>query len=126
MLTKDLQPTGECLICEASRHTEEFYISQCTLMYNDDEFRSLYEQMPILLCRAHFLLTMQITDIPEAINYFVVQQRDKLRKLHQQLELFLDKHDVIYKNVPYGEEGTSWRTVVEHFSGEKGVVQLKR
>jgi hypothetical protein len=125
-LTKDLQPTSECLICEASRHTEDFYISQCTLMCNDDEFRSLYEQKTILLCRTHFFLTMQITNDAVAIDYFVLQQHDKLRKLHAQLELFLDKHDVKYKNSPYGEEGTSWLKVVEHFSSEKGVVLLNR
>jgi Family of unknown function (DUF6062) len=117
----NLHPTGECLICAGVRRTEEFYASQCTLMRPDDEFRSLFESENVLLCRPHFISVLHEAKEPETIDYFVHQQIGKLEQLYKELKLFIEKHDVRYKNIPWGKEWNSWLQVLEHYSCKKGI-----
>ncbi|HTR82458.1 MAG TPA: DUF6062 family protein [Bacteroidota bacterium] len=116
-----IRPVEECMICAGGRRAEEFYAGQCALMYTDDEFRSLFEAERILPCRPHFITLVLEAKEPEALDYFLRQQIIKLKRLYDQLKLFLEKHDVRYKDAPHGAEWTSWIETLEHFSSKPGI-----
>jgi DNA-binding HxlR family transcriptional regulator len=123
-LEKRLRPGDECLKSTSDRQTEEFYASQCVLMYSDGEFRSLYEAETILLCRPHFLTVLRETNDPPETDYFLTAQIRKLEHLSAQVTLFLEKHSVERKGEPHGDEWSSWLRALEHFSSKRGVDRL--
>jgi len=123
-LLKRIVPEEMCLLCSSSMHTEEFYASQFVLMSSDKDFRSLFEIDAILLCRPHFLSIMRETRDKLVVDYFLNQQIMKLERLNDQLNLFLDKHDVRFQHEPRGIEQSSWLKVLEHFSCKRGVDRL--
>lgn len=119
-----LTANGECLICSGARRTEEFYATQLVLMFSDTEFQHLYENDSVLMCRPHFTVLIRGAHNPEAIDYFLQQQIAKLEHLSERVTLFLEKHEVQRRNEPKGDEWTSWREALEHFSGKRGIVRL--
>jgi hypothetical protein len=119
-----LTPSGECLVCAGARRTEEFYASQCILMFTDNEFRSDYEQNSVLACRPHFEVIMREANSTASVDYFLQQQITKLERLSERVNLFLEKHEVHRRHEPKGSEWTSWTEVLEHFSGKRGIVRL--
>ena len=123
-LEKRLRPGDECLMCASDRQTEEFYASQCVLMYSDDEFRGLYEAEAVLLCRPHFLSVLRETNAPAETDYFLKDQIRKLERLSALVTLFLEKHSVERKDEPHGDEWNSWLKALEHLSSKRGVDRL--
>lgn len=113
----------ECLICETCRNTEEFYIHESLRLYSDKEFRSLYENAPVLLCRPHFHFLIREAGDTDAVNYFIHEQIGKLQELSKRLTLFLDLHEHTHAGEPRGEEQTSWLEALEYFSSKPGITR---
>jgi len=123
-LDKTIAPSDECLVCRGDRRTEEFFASQCVLMYADEEFRALYESEIVMPCRPHFICVVRESCEPNEIDYFLGQQIAKVERLSTRLTLFLERHAVERSNEPRGSEWQSWLKALEHFSCKQGVERL--
>lgn len=114
-----LTPSEDCMVCRSEQESEVYYAMIMADMYQDPEFQGLYEQEHVLLCRQHFVILLNELKEDVAVDYFIRWQMDKLSRLHRQLTLFLDKHDVRRAQEPHGEEWDSWKKTLDHFSGTK-------
>lgn len=123
-IVQNISASQECMICISARESEAFYSHLFLQMQGDAEFRSLYEEEHVLLCRPHFLFLINETANAEAIDYFLDQQIIKLKHVSARLFEFLEKHDVKRRHEPHGAEWNSWRTTLEHFSSKENFNRL--
>jgi len=123
-ILKRLTPTGECLGCFHQRISEEFYLHELLRFWKDVEFRTLFEQENVVLCRPHFLALLKETNDADVIDYFVNVQINKLEKLSFRLSEFCRKHDYRFQHELTEEEHSSWLEVLEHFSSKKNIIRL--
>jgi Family of unknown function (DUF6062) len=120
-IKKILMPVGKCIGCEQEEQSESFYIHETLRIWNDEEFKSLYESEKIMLCRSHFIKIIEEAENKEVIDYFISSQKNKLDSLNSLLSEFIRKHDYRFQIEMTEEDRESWTRVLEYLGSKKGI-----
>ncbi len=69
-ILQNLLATQGCMVCQSAGESELYYAMLLGEMQPDEEFRNLYEQEDVLLCRPHYKILQNELTEPEAIDYY--------------------------------------------------------
>ena len=116
-----LAATGTCPGCIQQQQSESFYTHEILRLYKDVEFRNKIENENILLCRRHFIFTINESENDDAIKYFNGVQKKKIELLHMHLKGFIQNHDYKSKKEMTEKEINSWTIALEYFGSKEGI-----
>jgi hypothetical protein len=116
-----LSPTEACAACGHQIHTESFYAHELIRLSKDAEFKALYENQNILMCRIHFNMLIKELLSEDQIHYFVGAQQTKLEKLSHSISEFIRKHDYRLIKKLNDEDKNSWMILLEHLGSKKNI-----
>ncbi len=120
-LAKRLEPTGECLACEALIRSEKSYVETLSTSIQDAKLRDTYRSSAGL-CLPHFRQVLSRTD---QAPLFITIQTEIWTRLKVELTEFIDKMDHQRAHEKMGAEGDSWQRAIGQMAGAKGVFGLR-
>jgi len=121
-----LEPTGDCLICELMNKNEASYVNIIAENVNDKQLIEAFEQSIGGICMPHGRLVMRQCKDKVTLEAFMAMQVPKWQELHEDLKLYIKHND---ENVPHhkmGKEGDSWSRAIRYLSGEEHVFGYRR
>ena len=116
-----LKPKTDCIGCSHQKDTESFFTHEMLRIYQNEEFRLLFENENVLLCRLHFIYTLTKAAEREAMNYFIEAQRIKLERLSFLVSEFIRKHDYRFQKELNNNDIKSWTKLLEYFGSKKNI-----
>lgn len=119
-----LRAERTCLACEHQADSEQFALAQF-LEHLDEtngegELALRYRQSTGA-CLPHLLALLEQAPGDSTARWLVEVQRDKIARLADELETYVRKHEVHYKDQPMGPERDSWVRVIEQTAGKRAV-----
>jgi len=120
-MLSELIGKGICIGCSHLEFSESFNTHEIVRLYKDEEFRNIYENVEILLCRRHFLYLINESWNKEALDYFIDIQKSKIIRLFDKMSGFINKHDYRLKSQMTDEESKSWEIVLEYTGSKQGI-----
>ena len=117
-ILKHIVSKGKCPGCENQNGAESFQIHNLLKIWPDEQFRKLYENNDVLLCRNHFLYLIKECANKEAYSYYLEVQKDKIARLHKLVNAFIAKHAADVKENPTAAEKDAWHKILE-YTGSK-------
>jgi hypothetical protein len=112
----------QCYFCQARANIEQRLIDTFVGLLHSQEDRALMSQSTGL-CLLHFTQARSHTEArdPQALHHLLDCQSTCMRRVLDEVEELVRKHDYRYKDEPRGDEMTSWRRAAELCAGQPGV-----
>lgn len=120
-----LEPTAQCVVCDAVDGNETRYIQIFTEYITDARFADTFRASEGL-CLPHFRKVLRATRDPEKVTRLVEIQTEIWDNLRADLEIFIDKQSYEHIGEKLGKEGDSWVRAILRMAGEKGVFGTRR
>lgn len=121
-----LEPTGDCLICELMNKNEASYVNIVAENVRDEQLIEVFEQSIGGVCMPHGRMVMRQCSDKSDLEAFMAMQVPKWQELQADLKLYIKHND---ENVPQhkmGKEGDSWSRSIRYLSGEEHVFGYRR
>jgi len=110
---------GECFLCRKTWEFERIYIEEmASCITIDNRLLDEYRKNKSILCRRHY--EMLLNNIDERLRgKLTTIQREKLRKILDNLSEYIRKQDYRVKENPSYEEARAWLDAIIFLKGEK-------
>jgi hypothetical protein len=119
----DQPATATCPVCDTARFTAHTALSELLRWFTDAELQTKYRPS-FGLCLPH--LRQARAEFPghENLPALVAAEEEKLTALRAELQEYTRKLDYRFADEPKGREQTSWRRVVDKFTGGRAGMSL--
>ena len=125
------QPSGQdyalplfeqCYFCQARANVEQRLIDTLVGLLHTQEDRALMSRSTGL-CLLHFTLARAHAEArdPQGLQHLLDCQSTCMRRVLDEVQELVRKHDYRFKDEPRGDEMTSWRRAAQLCAGQPGV-----
>ncbi len=119
-----IRANGACMVCEQQIEAESFSANQFW-----DHFSEFGPEGDLCqrysdgagACFPHLCLLLRHAPSDAAAEWLIRTAQEKLSRLISDLEVYVRKHDVQFKNLPVGPEKDSWVRAVEQLAGKRDI-----
>lgn len=119
----DMRPVFEqCYFCQARASIEQRLVDTLIALLHSQEDRALLSRS-MGLCLLHFSQALSQAEArdPEEVHHLLDCQHTCMRRVLDEVEELVRKHDYRFSDEPQGDEMTSWRRAAELCAGQPGV-----
>ncbi len=124
-LANRLEPTGECMACQALERAESQHINSVAEHINDQRLHDAYAASNGL-CLPHFRQVLHAAPNSKSADLLTKLQLPKWRALKAELDMLAKKYDVNHNDEAVGAEADSWRRALIMVSGNPDVFGVRR
>ncbi|MBI1276809.1 MAG: hypothetical protein GC179_01640 [Anaerolineaceae bacterium] len=124
-LANRLEPTGECMACQALERAESQHVNSIAEHINEQEMYDAYAASNGL-CLPHFRRALRAAPNGKTADVLTKLQLPKWRALKAELDMLADKYDVNHNDEAVGAEADSWRRALIMVSGNRDVFGVRR
>jgi len=124
-LANRLEPTGECMACQAMERAESQHITSVAEHINEQEMHDAFAASDGL-CLPHFRQVLRAVPDSRRADMLTQLQLPKWRALKAELDMLADKYDVNHADEAVGAEADSWRRALIMVSGNRDVFGVRR
>jgi hypothetical protein len=124
-LANRLEPTGECMACQALERAESQHVTSIAEHISDQRLYDAYAASDGL-CLPHFRQVLRVAPDASHTDLLTKLQLPKWRALKAELDMLADKYDVNHADEAVGAEADSWRRALIMVSGKRDVFGLRR
>ncbi len=124
-LANRLEPTGECMACQALERAESQHVNSIADHINEKEMVDAYAASNGL-CLPHFRQVLRAAPNSKTADILTKIQLPKWRALKAELDMLSDKYDVNHNDEAVGAEADSWRRALIMVSGNRDVFGVRR
>jgi hypothetical protein len=124
-LANRLEPTGECMACQALERAESQHINSIAEYISDQRMHDAYATSNGL-CLPHFRQVLRAAPDSNRTDLLTKLQLPKWRALKAELDMLADKYDVNHADEAVGAEADSWRRALIMVSGNRDVFGVRR
>jgi hypothetical protein len=119
-------PVSSCPLCCSLKLTDETNYLRTLLDFLTEGAFSRDFEASFGLCVPHIAWTVEHLRDHANLGIFLDREVEKLEALRGELREFIRKFDYRFAAEPMGDEGTSWRRVIEIFVGKPAVFRHER
>lgn len=123
---KQLEATGNCILCDSMNMSENFYVEIVAKNVNDAKLQEAYRASQGGICLPHARLVLQKLTQASDVQTFLTLQTEKWNALHADLELFIQENEDNVPQKDMGPEGDSWQRAIAYLSGDKDIFGYRR
>jgi hypothetical protein len=124
-LANRLEPTEQCMACEAMERAESQHITSVAEHINEQEMHDAFAASNGL-CLPHFRQVLRAAPDSRRADMLTQIQIPKWRALKAELDMLADKYDVNHADEAVGAEADSWRRALIMVSGNRDVFGVRR
>lgn len=124
-LANRLEPTGECMACQALERAESQHVNSIAEFITEQQLYDAYATSDGL-CLPHFRQVLRATPDSHRADMLTQLQLPKWRALKAELDMLADKYDVNHADEAVGAEADSWRRALIMVSGNRDVFGVRR
>lgn len=124
-LANRLEPTGECMACQALERAESQHITSIAEHISDQRLHDAYAASDGL-CLPHFRQVLRAAPDATRTDLLTKLQLPKWHALKAELDMLADKYDANHADEAVGAEADSWRRALLMVSGKRDVFGLRR
>lgn len=121
-----LEPTGNCLMCDLMNKNEASYVNIVAENVHDEKLMDAFEQSIGGVCMPHGRIVMRQLSEKADLEAFMAMQVPKWQELHDDLNLYIKDNDENLPQNQVGKEGDSWSRAIRYLSGEEHVFGYRR
>lgn len=121
-----LEPTGNCLMCDSMNKNEVSYVNIVAENVTDPQLQEAVEKSVGGVCLPHGRLVIRQLKQAHEIQAFMQLQVPKWQELQADLQKYIENND---NNVPQhemGKEGDSWSRAIRYLSGDEHIFGYRR
>lgn len=120
-----LEPEASCPACQHLDTMQTHLIEVFAGFLSEDRFVEAFRASEGL-CLPHVGLALREIDRPKEADLLLTIQRERWVALQAELDEFIRKSDLHYRDETFGEESDSWRRALVAIAGERGIFGLRR
>lgn len=124
--SKQLDPTGPCLMCETMTKNETSFVNIVAENVQDRQLQDAFEESIGGVCLPHGCMVIAQLSQKADLEAFMAMQQPKWQALHDDLKLYIKHNDENLPQHKMGQEGDSWSRAIRYLSGEKDVFGYRR
>ncbi|MBA3869418.1 MAG: hypothetical protein H0X30_09700 [Anaerolineae bacterium] len=124
-LANRLEPTEQCMACQALERAESQHTNSIAEYINDQRMHDAYAASEGL-CLPHFRQVLRAAPDTAHTDLLLKLQIPKWRDLKAELDMLAKKYDVNHADEVVGQEADSWRRALIMVSGNRDVFGVRR